>query len=61
MNQETTNPNGKMTAARLEQLRADIECYRQAIEDARDALAAAEMEMDAELDAYFQEGGCRRD
>ena len=56
MNQETKN-NGKMTAERLEQLRADIEIYRQAIEDAKDALAAAEMEMDAELDAYFQERG----
>lgn len=35
---------------RIQQLTADINAYKQAIEDAQNALAAAEQELDQELD-----------
>ena len=38
---------------RIQELFNEIEVYKQAIQDAKDALASAEMELDEELDAQF--------
>lgn len=38
---------------RIQKITSDIEAYREAIEDARNALATAEQELDQELDAEF--------
>ena len=39
---------------KIVQLEADIDAYKQALEDARNALATAEMELNAALEAEFQ-------
>ena len=39
---------------KIMQLEADIDAYKQALEDARNALATAEMELNAALEAEFQ-------
>ena len=41
--------------SKIQKLFDEIEVYRQAIRDAEDALAAAEMELDDELDARCRE------
>lgn len=49
-----------MGTEKIQKLMEEIETYRQAIRDAQDALASAEMELDEEFDARYremQEGG----
>ena len=43
----------KMDEARIEKLMKEVEVYRQAIQDAKDALASAEMELDETLEEAF--------
>ena len=38
---------------KIQQLMDEVEVYKQAIQDAKDALASAEMELDETLDAEF--------
>ena len=38
---------------RIQELFDEIEVYKQAIQDAKDALASADMELDEELDAQY--------
>lgn len=40
---------------KIQQLMDEVETYKQAIQDAKDALASAEMELDETLDAEFSE------
>ena len=42
-----------MTDSRIQELFDEVETYKQAIQDARDALASAEQELDEELDARY--------
>ena len=39
---------------KIEKLFSEVEIYQQAIQDARDALASAEQELDETLDAVFE-------
>ena len=49
-----------MTDSRIQELFDEVETYKQAIQDARDALASAEQELDEDLDArYNNEFGLR--
>ena len=43
--------NGKST---IQQLMDEVEIYKQAIQDAKDALASAEMELDETLENEFE-------
>ena len=43
----------KMDEARIEKLLKEVGIYRQAIQDAKDALASAEMELDETLEEAF--------
>ena len=43
-----------MTDSRIQELFNEVEIYRQAIQDARDALASAEQELDEELDFRYR-------
>ena len=55
-----TQCNIEQTDTVIRKLADEIEQYKQAIRDAKDALAAAEMELDEELDARYRdemEGG----
>lgn len=45
----------RMDKSKVEKLMHEVEIYRQAIHDAKDALASAEMELDEELDYEFCE------
>lgn len=47
--------NGSMEMNRIEDLMVDVETYKQAVQDARDALASAEQELDEALDMAFGE------
>ena len=40
---------------KIRELYEELKIYRQAIQDAKDALASAEMELDEELEARFRE------
>ena len=40
---------------KIQQLFNEVEIYKQAIQDAKDALASAEMELDETLDAEFNQ------
>ena len=40
---------------KIQELMNEVEIYKQAIQDAKDALASAEMELDETLDAEFEE------
>ena len=42
-----------MNKSKVKELMEEVETYRQAIQDAKDALASAEMELDDELDYEF--------
>ena len=42
-----------MKVSKIEELMQEVEIYRQAIQDAKDALASAEMELDEELESEF--------
>lgn len=42
-----------METSKIEKLMQEVEIYKQAIQDAKDALASAEMELDETLDAEF--------
>ena len=44
-----------MDSSRIQELINEVEIYKQAIQDAKDALASAEMELDETLDAEFSE------
>ena len=44
-----------MNNEKIEQIERDIETYRQAIQDAKDALEAAEQELDEVLEMEFEE------
>ena len=41
---------------KIQQLMTEVEIYKQAIQDAKDALASAEMELDEVLDEEFRNG-----
>lgn len=41
------------TTNKIEKLMQEVEIYKQAIQDAKDALASAEMELDGALEAEF--------
>ena len=43
---------------RIQKLMEEIEVYKQAIQNAKDALASAEMELDETLDAAYKEMPC---
>ena len=43
-----------MEANKIQELMNEVEIYKQAIEDARDALASAETELDETLDNEFR-------
>ena len=47
---EDTMENNK-----IQELMNEVEIYKQAIQDAKDALASAEMELDATLDKEFNQ------
>ena len=40
---------------KIQELMNEVEVYKQAIQDAKDALASAEMELDATLEAEFNQ------
>ena len=42
--------------AKVQKLMQEVEIYKQAIQDAKDALASAEQELDEELDAQYKGG-----
>ena len=44
----------EMEEQKIRKLMDEIEICKQAIQDAKDALACAEMELDAELDTEFE-------
>ena len=44
-----------MDATRIQELTSEVEIYKQAIQDAKDALASAEQELDETLDAEFNQ------
>lgn len=44
-----------METNKIEKLMQEVEIYKQAIQDAKDALASAEMELDETLDAEFNQ------
>ena len=44
-----------METSKIQELMNEVETYKQAIQDAKDALASAEMELDETLDAEFSE------
>ena len=44
-----------MDTNKIQELMNEVETYKQAIQDAKDALASAEMELDETLDAEFTE------
>ena len=43
----------ELMVKRIQNLMKEVEIFRQAVQDAKDALASAEMELDAALDAGF--------
>lgn len=47
--------NAGMSVERIRKISEEIEQYKQAIQDAEDALAEAERELDEKLDAHWQE------
>ena len=44
-----------MSVNKIKELMKEVEIYKQAIQDAKDALASAEMELDEELEAEFRD------
>ena len=44
-----------MTKTKIEELMPEVETYKQAIQDAKDALVSAEMELDESLDASYND------
>ncbi len=42
-----------MENTKIQELMKEVEVYKQALQDAKDALASAEMELDAALDIEF--------
>lgn len=44
-----------METSKIKELMNEVEIYKQAIQDAKDALASAEMELDETLDAEFNQ------
>lgn len=44
-----------MDTTRIQELTSEVEIYKQAIQDAKDALASAEQELDETLDAEFNQ------
>lgn len=55
VNQTTNNEKGEfsMQDTRIQQLFNEVEIYKQAIQDAKDALASAEQELDETLDEAY--------
>ena len=45
----------EMKDSKIQELMKEVEVYRQAIRDARDALAAADGELDEELTSRYEE------
>ena len=45
----------EQAGGKILELYEELKIYRQAIQDAKDALASAEMELDEELEARFRE------
>lgn len=46
---------GKNAMSKIQDLLNEVETYKQAIQDAKDALASAEMELDEALDEEFNQ------
>lgn len=44
-----------MEKSKIQQLFEEVELYKQAVQDAKDALASAEQELDETLDAEFHD------
>lgn len=44
----------EMGTDKIQKLMDEVEIFKQAIQDAKDALASAEMELDAELETEFE-------
>ena len=44
-----------METTKIQELMSEVETYKQAIQDAKDALASAEQELDETLDAEFNQ------
>ena len=44
-----------MNKSKVQELMQEVEVYKQAIQDAKDALASAEMELDETLDEEFNQ------
>ena len=44
-----------MEISKIQQLMNEVETYKQAVQDAKDALASAEMELDDTLDTEFED------
>lgn len=49
------NIEGEKSMSKIQELMNEVEIYKQAIQDAKDALASAEMELDETLDKEFNE------
>ena len=45
---------GEKAMNKIQELMNEVEIYKQAIQDAKDALASAEMELDETLDAEYE-------
>lgn len=48
------NIEGEKSMSKIQELMNEVEIYKQAIQDAKDALASAEMELDETLEAEFE-------
>ena len=44
-----------METTKIQELMQEVEVYKQAVQDAKDALASAEMELDETLDEVFNQ------
>lgn len=52
-NKTTKGEDAKMETNKIQTLMNEVEVYKQAIQDAKDALASAEQELDETLDLEF--------
>lgn len=50
-----TNKGDSAMENKIQQILSDIDAYKEAIEEAQNALAAAEQELDEELESAFSE------
>ena len=48
--------NARIEVSKIQELFDEVELYKQAIQDAKDALSSAEQELDEELDDEWRKG-----